>query len=154
MNSHELPRREFLKILASAFPAAALDWNAFPVGGLLKREPDELDVIVVGSGLGGLSCAAAFARQGFKALVIEQHDKPGGYATSFTRPGGYTFDVSLHSTTVGERNGRFDLIPGFPEITEIEFLPHPTLFRSLFPEHDIRAPQRDPNAFIGSLARL
>jgi phytoene dehydrogenase-like protein len=45
-------------------------------------QPDRFDAVIVGSGLGGLSCAAAFARQGFKALVLEQHDKPGGYATA------------------------------------------------------------------------
>ena len=45
-------------------------------------QPDRFDAVIVGSGLGGLSCAAAFARQGFKALVLEQHDKSGGYATA------------------------------------------------------------------------
>jgi len=69
-----------------------------------------------------LSCAAAFARKGFKPLVLEQHYVPGGYASRFKRPGGFVFDVSLHSTTVGERG---DLIPGFPEIKEVEFMPHP-----------------------------
>lgn len=154
MTKHELPRREFLRLLAAAFPAATLDWNAFPVRHILTDDEDTFDVIVIGSGLGGLSCGAAFARQGFKALVVEQHDKVGGYATAFSRPGGFTFDVSLHSTTVGEREGRYDLIQGFPEITSVEFLPHPTLLRSLFPEHDIRAVQRDPGAFINMLSKL
>jgi phytoene dehydrogenase-like protein len=73
--------------------------------------------VIIGSGLGRLSCAAAFARQGFKALVLEQQSKPGGYATSFTRPGGFEFEVSLHSTTVGERNGLHNLISGIHETT-------------------------------------
>ena len=72
------------------------------------------------AGNGGLACAAAFARQGYKALVLEQHDKPGGYATAFARPGGFVFDVSLHSTNADERDGAPNLIPGFPEITEVE----------------------------------
>ncbi len=154
MNTQEIPRREFLKLLASAFPLVAIDWGALPVGRTTRGRADEFDVIVIGSGLGGLSCAAAFSRQGFRPLVIEQHDKPGGYATAFSRPGGFTFDVSLHSTTVGERNGRFDLISGFPEITDVEFLPHPTLFRSFFPDYDIRVKQQDPQAFIETLAEL
>jgi phytoene dehydrogenase-like protein len=142
MNEHQLPRREFLKMLACAFPAAAIDWTAFPVGHGNTTGPNDYDAIVIGSGLGGLSCAAAFARQGFKPLVIEQHDKPGGFATAFPRPGGFLFDVSLHSTTVRERNGIHNLINGFPEITEIEFLPHPTLFRAIYPDYDIRVPTR------------
>jgi len=52
-------------------------------------------VVVVGAGLGGLCCAVELARQGFEVLVLEQHDKPGGYAHGFARKG-YRFDASLH----------------------------------------------------------
>jgi phytoene dehydrogenase-like protein len=148
-----LPRREFLERLAGAFAAPAIDWQALPTGPSTARGPD-YDAIVIGSGLGGLACAAAFARQGFKPLVIEQHDKVGGYATSFSRPGGFAFDVSLHSTTVGERGGVFNLIGGFPELTEVEFEPHPHLFRAIYPGHDIRVAQRDPAAFVATLSSL
>ncbi len=154
MDGHQLPRREFLVALAAAFPAAAFDWNAFPRTRPRKGGADDFDVIVIGSGLGGLSCAAAFARQGFRALVLEQHDKPGGFATAFARPGGFVFDVSLHSTTVGERGGVNNLIYGFPEITEVEFVPHPTLMRMIYPDHDIRVAQRDPAAYAAQLTAL
>ncbi len=87
-------------------------------------------------------------------LVLEQHDKPGGYATSFKRPGGFEFDVSLHSTTVDERGGLHNLIPGFPEITEVEFIPHPTLFRAIFPEHDIRVPNRNLQGYLDILIKV
>jgi len=153
MNEHSLPRRDFLKMLSCAFPITAIDWTALPQR-QADKNPDGYDVIVIGSGLAGLSCAAAFARQGFKALVLEQHDKPGGFATAFKRPGGFNFDVSLHSTTVGERDGRFNLIHGFPEITDVEFLLHPCLFRSIYPEHDLRVAQRDPGAYIAQLCQL
>ncbi len=153
MNGSELPRRDFLKLLATSYCATAFDWNAFPVGSP-RSAADAYDVIIVGSGLGGLSCGAAFARQGFRPLVIEKHDKPGGFATAFSRPGGFTFDVSLHSTTAGERSGVRNLIGGFPEITGVEFLSHPTLFRAIFPAHDIRVAQRDPDAFIKTLAGM
>jgi len=153
MNEHSLPRRDFLKMLSCAFPITAIDWTALPQR-QADKNPDGYDVIVIGSGLAGLSCAAAFARQGFKALVLEQHDKPGGFATAFKRPGGFNFDVSLHSTTVGERDGRFNLIHGFPEITDVEFLLHPCLFLSIYPEHDLRVAQRDPGAYIAQLCQL
>jgi phytoene dehydrogenase-like protein len=153
--SDRLPRREFLTMLASAFPAAAFDWSLMPTAHPSRRgRATDYDAIVIGSGLGGLSCAAAFARQGFRPLVLEKHDKPGGYATAFARPGGFVFDVSLHSTVVDQRSGRYDLIPGFPEITDVEFVPHPTLFRAIFPEHDIRVAQHDPSAYMETLAGL
>lgn len=53
------------------------------------------DTIVVGSGIGGLSCAALLARQGQKVLVIERHDRPGGYAHGFRRRG-VRFDSAVH----------------------------------------------------------
>jgi len=43
------------------------------------------DVIVVGSGIGGLSAAALLSKQGKRVLVVEQHDKPGGFCTSWER---------------------------------------------------------------------
>ncbi len=154
MDEFTLPRREFLEMLAGAFAAPAMDWQALPTGPSPTRSALDYDAVVIGSGLGGLSCAAAFARQGFKPLVIEQHDKVGGFATAFSRPGGFTFDVSLHSTTVGQRDGVFNLISGFPEITDVEFKPHPQLFRAIYPGHDIRVLQRDPAAFVATLSSL
>ncbi len=56
----------------------------------------DYDVIVIGSGGGGLSAAARLSLHGKKVLVIEQHSKTGGYMTGFQR-GAYKFDVSLHA---------------------------------------------------------
>ena len=134
--------------LMNGIPLMAWDWNVFPRGDQEKSESGSYDAIIIGAGLGGLSCAAAFARQGFKPLVLEQKYIPGGYATSFERPGGFTFDVSLHSTTVGLRNGIPNLISGFPEIQDITFVPHKTLYRTIYPEHDIRVPHRDVPGYI------
>lgn len=138
-----LPRRNFLKTLLAGIPMLALDWDSYPRGKSTGQDETDFDAVIIGSGLGGLSCAAAFARQGFKPLVLEQHYIPGGYASCFKRPGGFLFDVSLHSTTVGERGGVWNLIPGFPEIQDVEFVPHPHLYRAIFPDYDIRVPQKN-----------
>jgi phytoene dehydrogenase-like protein len=149
-----LPRREFVKSLITGIPALTLDWSAFPRGKPGLSDSDQFDAIIIGSGLGGLSCAAAFARQNFKVLVLEQHHKPGGYATTFKRPGGFVFDVSLHSTGAGERDGIRNLMNGFPEITEVRFAEHPNLYRTIFPEHDITVANRDLPGYIAQLTRL
>ncbi|MGA2623165.1 MAG: NAD(P)/FAD-dependent oxidoreductase [Bacteroidota bacterium] len=150
MPLHELNRRDFIKYLASGLSVGVLDWNSFPVGSQNAKKENQYDAIIIGAGLGGLSCGAAFARQGFKPLILEQHTKPGGYATTFTRDD-FTFDVSLHSTTVGERNGLHNLIPGFPEIADVEFVPHPNLYRTIFPDYDIRVPQKNLRQYIDTL---
>jgi phytoene dehydrogenase-like protein len=145
-----------MKTALAGIPLLALDWDSFPRGDhLAARSGDEVwDAVIIGSGLGGLSCAAGFARQGFKPLVLEQHSVPGGYATTFKRPGGFVFDVSLHSTTVEERNGLPNLIPGFPEITDIEFVPHKVLYRAIFPDYDIRVLNKDLEGYIKLLIGL
>ena len=53
------------------------------------------DFIVVGSGCAGLGAGLELAYNGKKVLMIEQHNIPGGCATSFKR-GRFEFDPSLH----------------------------------------------------------
>jgi len=151
MSGKSVERRDFIKSLLGGISLAALDWGSFPKGIKAEIMNNQFDAVIIGSGLGGLSCAAAFARQGFRPLVLEQHDRPGGYATTFKRPGGFTFDVSLHSTTVDERNGIHNLIPGFPEISTVDFLPHPNLYRVIYPDYDIRVPQQNIEGYIDIL---
>ncbi len=62
----------------------------------LKGAAEEYDVVVIGSGLGGLTAANVLAREGRSVLLLEQHYKLGGLATWFKRPGGHIFDISLH----------------------------------------------------------
>jgi phytoene dehydrogenase-like protein len=67
----------------------------------LEGVRDSYDVIVIGSGLAGLTTANILARAGHSVLLLEQHYRLGGLATWFRRPGGHIFDVSLHGFPVG-----------------------------------------------------
>jgi phytoene dehydrogenase-like protein len=62
----------------------------------LRRPPDPAyDVVVIGSGIGGLIAGNLLARDGARVLLVEQHYMTGGYCSTFRR-GGYTFDAATH----------------------------------------------------------
>ena len=67
----------------------------------VKDIKPEYDVIVIGSGLAGLTCANMLARNDHSVLLLEQHHQLGGLAAWFKRKGGHIFDVSLHGFPVG-----------------------------------------------------
>lgn len=60
-----------------------------------SRFDPHYDVVVIGTGMGGLSAGLHSALFGQKVLVLEQHNLPGGFATSFVR-GRFDFEATLH----------------------------------------------------------
>lgn len=65
-------------------------------GNGLSGDSGEYDVVVIGSGMGGLACGALSAKYGDKVLVLESHIKCGGSAHTFSRMhkgGKYSFEV-------------------------------------------------------------
>jgi all-trans-retinol 13,14-reductase len=74
------------------------------------KVPKDLDVIVVGSGISGLTTAAFLSRVGLKVLVLEQHDIAGGCTHCFEDKG-YEFDTGIHYIgKIQERKDVLDLI--------------------------------------------
>ena len=67
----------------------------------LKGTRDEYDVVVIGSGLAGMTSANILARAGHSVLLLEHHYQLGGMATWFKRSGGHIFDISLHGFPIG-----------------------------------------------------
>ncbi len=101
------------------------------------------DIIIVGGGLGGLTAGAKLAKEGKKVLLLEQHDRPGGCATTFKRKD-FTMEVGLH-----EMDG---LHPADPKtrifndlgiFKKVEFLELPEFYRFVNDRYDIVIPH-DP----------
>ncbi len=67
----------------------------------LAKARSAYDVVVIGSGLAGLTAANVLAKLGHSVALLEQHYNFGGLATWFKRRGGHVFDVSLHGFPVG-----------------------------------------------------
>uniref|UniRef100_A0A3B4Z890 All-trans-retinol 13,14-reductase n=1 Tax=Stegastes partitus TaxID=144197 RepID=A0A3B4Z890_9TELE len=64
-------------------------------GFVASKVPDNLDAIIIGSGIGGLGLGVLLAKVGKKVLVLEQHDRAGGCCHTFTEKG-FEFDVGIH----------------------------------------------------------
>ena len=120
-------------------------------------QPGIWDTIIIGSGMSGMSCAAALARQGQRILLLEQHFIPGGFTHVFARKG-FEWDVGVHALgemepgemprrlldwltqnsvemeSLGDPYDRFY----FPEGFEVSFADNPHAFRSglkrIFPD--------------------
>jgi len=88
---------------------------------MYKSDNQIYDAVIIGAGLSGLVCGCYLAKAGMKVLIAEQHYKPGGYCTSFSRQG-FTFSAAAHFVG-GLKNGNLGKIfneLGIDKIVEIK----------------------------------
>lgn len=95
------------------------------------------DVIIVGSGIGGLVSAGLLVSQGLKPLVVEAHTRPGGYLTSFRR-NEYVFDSAVDCISGTGPDGIIGQMLSLLGVdSRIDFLPVEPIRRSIFPDFDV-----------------
>jgi prolycopene isomerase len=65
------------------------------------------DVVIIGAGMGGMSCGTLLAKEGLRVLICEQSSKPGGYCVNFKRDG-FTFAPAVHYLNEFGPNGQME----------------------------------------------
>src|SRR5579864_494715 len=102
---------------------------------------DKYDVVVIGSGLGGVSAAALLAKHGQKVLLAERADAPGGYAHAFKRERDgrkYLFDAAIHVIPEGEfTEGLLGYLGVGDKATLVEC---DSLYGAVFPDFRLNVP--------------
>jgi len=113
------------------------------------------DVIVIGSGIGGLVTASQLAAKGARTLVLERYLIPGGSGGSFERDG-YTFDVGASMIFgFGERGHTNLLTRALADVGEhCETVPDPTQLAYHLPGGLEVAVDRDYDSFVARLTAL
>ena len=102
------------------------------------------DIIVVGGGLGGLTAGAKLAKAGKRVLLVEQHDRPGGCATTFRRKD-FIMEVGLHEMDgLHPRDVKMKVFRDLGISERVEFLPVPEFYRFVNGRFDIVVPH-DPD---------
>jgi phytoene dehydrogenase-like protein len=99
------------------------------------------NTIVIGGGLAGLTAGATLSKFGKKVLLLEQHHKPGGYASTFKR-GDFIIEVGLHEMSGLAENGtiRKDIFKLLEVDQHVEFLKVPEFYAVLSDEEDFVFP--------------
>ena len=98
---------------------------------------DAYDVVVVGSGLGGVSAAALLAKNGRKVLCVEQGDGAGGFAHGFKRDN-YKFDSAIRVIAEGEMVEGLLSYLGVKDLCKLTVIDH--MYRVYFPGFNLFAP--------------
>ncbi len=98
------------------------------------------DFIIIGGGLGGLTAGAKLAKEGKKILLLEQHDRPGGCATTFKRKE-FTMEVGLHEMEgLYPRDTKLKMFEDLGILERVEFLALPDFYRFINGRQDLVIP--------------
>ncbi len=153
MFCRKMSRRSFLTASSIFTLLLGLDWQRVAAYAARMGPKEDYPTVIIGAGLGGLCCGAYLAKQGIPVTVVEQRDRPGGYAASFDRAEGkYCFEVSLHGM-YARNNVAARILEDLGVQKELEFVQLSEVYHLKTPDHEISVPQGDPEEYVRILSR-
>ncbi len=108
------------------------------------------DVIIIGAGIGGLTCGALLAKNGLKTLVLEQYHNVGGLCSTFKKNG---FSFNLASIFLLEKNLISKNLEELGIETGVEFVEIDPIYEYVFSDFKIKIP-KSIEKFIEKLIKL
>lgn len=113
----------------------------------------DFDIIIIGSGIGGLISAGILASKGLKTILIEKNLTPGGYLASFRR-GNFIFDSSVDCISGVAPGGLINKVLKLLNVDrDIDFVQVSPVRLSIFPDIEVNV-DSDMNVYMQRLTLL
>ncbi len=111
---------------------------------------DAYEVVIIGGGLGGLTCGAALTRRGKKTLLLERNPSLGGYQATYKRSG-FVIEPCLHMMAEGGPEGALTrLLEHLALKQKVRFSRFDPTSHFVFPDRTVRVP-KEVSEFVSML---
>lgn len=121
----------------------------------MQSEKEAFDIIIIGSGMGGLTVGSLMTQlKGKKVLILEQHYVVGGFTHTFKREKGYHWDVGIHYVGDLEEGHQFRTLFDFTTRGRVKWKKMPYIYdKFVFPDFVFEAPS-DKDDFVRRLKEM
>ena len=119
-----------------------------------STEPDDRPVaIIIGAGFGGLAAGVRLGVKGYRVVILDRLDMPGGRASSISQDG-YRFDLGPTIVTVPQVFEALWTLAGRDMARDIDLRPLDPFYTIRFPDGSTFTARQDAEAMRAEVARL
>ena len=104
---------------------------------------NDFDVVIIGSGIAGITCGALLAKKGLRVAILEKHSQAGGCCQSFCR-NEYRFDSCVHSVSLAKDGFIESILNQLGIHKELDIISNSCVARIISPQLDYTLPSNLP----------